>query len=62
MENKKMSQRRPIFIFYCNIRQKTRPPKDKNAPPLLIIYTRVRDNHHLPTFSRQWESKRRQKH
>ena len=56
--HKKMSQLRPIFIFYCNIRRKTGSPKDKNAPLLLIIYTRVRDNHHLPTFSRQWESKK----
>ena len=42
LTHKKMSFKRPIFIFYRNIRRKTLWQKDNKGAPLLLIYTRVR--------------------
>ena len=44
LTHKKMSLKRPIFIFYRNIRRKTLWQKDNKGAPLLLIYTRVRIN------------------
>ena len=62
LTHKKMSPKRPIFIFYRNIRRKTLWQKDNKGAPLLLIYTRVRISLLQPFGPSLWWSRWPKRH